>query len=499
MSDPLGQVYSGRDDSGAAAILKDGPVNATNVFLNLQAQERARQGKIAAVKAALAAKPGKPVDIPIPQAAPSDMAYFTKKRNDIVAKMRPLYDGSLDPNKRAELETEINMDKGAMMIEAYKSAKDYENFRTQYEDFRKRPWSFDPNTEADAKEHFNNTPDVRQPFNFKRLNETDYQRAIQAVAVDHGKKGYDVPLPGGKMNHITKNVWDEGNVRKAYDAWKQTKNTAANKAFFDNVEEEAAKAYAGQAGYKWDELSAAQKVNVRNHIDPQEVDRIGYQFFRGVKEAQFASDLNEQMRNAPKGLDINFAANGSGGGTLTTGKYAFTYSKENTPGEKVTNVKIGGEDRGMETTPFNKLGEHVAISRNDAMENKPLFFGPNDVGAIDATTGEAIKLDQTNAIPLGYEVRDGKWYAQYVIPKKPNPFDANKPLQEERYFLYPETASRAKLGNEYGGYTLDKIIKDMGIEPVTPIEEIEGGTIRAGESKAGATYQKKTHKKKQPY
>lgn len=361
MSDPLSQVYSGRDDSGAAAILKSGPVSATNVFLNLQAQERARQGKIAAVKAALAAKPGKPVDIPIPQAAPSDMAYFTKRRNDIVAKMRPLYDGSLDPDARAALETEINADKGEMMIEAYKSAKDHQDMQAQYASFAKTPWSYSPDSEAQMKAHYDTPVKDRQPFLLKKINESDYEKDIQNVAVDHGKKGVDVPLPDGKMNHITQTVWDEGNVRKGYDAWKQNTNSPTVKAFYTQIQDEAAKQWAKAAGYDYSKLDQTQKDAVLQHVDPKEIDRIGYQFFRKVKDAQFSADRDERQRNAPKGLGINFAANGSGGGTLTTGKYTFTYSKDNTTGEKVTNVKIDGKDRGMETMPFNKVGEHEPL------------------------------------------------------------------------------------------------------------------------------------------
>lgn len=347
------------------------------------------------------------------------------------------------------------------------------------------------------KAHYDTPVKDRQPFLLKKINESDYRAAIQNVAVDHGKKGVDIPLPDGKMNHVTENVWDEGNVKKAYNAWKQNTNDPKVKAFYTQIQDEAAKQYAKAAGADYDKLDESQKEAVLQQVDPKEIDRIGYLFFRAVKDAQFSKDRDERMRNAPKGLDIKFAANGSGGGTLTTSKYAFTYNKDNTTGEKVTNVKIDGKDRGMETTPFNKVGEHVAIARNDAMENKPLFFGPNDVGAIDATTGEAIVLPQTNAIPLGYEVRDGKWYAQYVIPKKMDSF--GKVVQPETYFLYPETKSRAKLGNEYGGYTLDKIVNDMGIETVTPIEKMNMGAVRAGESKAGATYQKKSNKKQRPY
>jgi len=293
--DPLSQVYSGRDNSGAATIFNGRP-DATSVLIKLQDNDRARMVKAKAIQDALAAKQVKPGDIPIPQGAPSDMAYFTKRRADIVAKMKPLYDNTLPAEKRAELEQEINMDKGAMMIEAYKSAKDHADLQSQYADFREHPWSYAPNTEEQMKSHYDTPVDKRQPLNLKRLDESDFRGAIQGVAVDHGKIGKDIPMPDGTINHVDQNVWSEPNVRKAYDTWKQNTNLPVVKSFYHKIQDEAAQLYAKDAGLDFNNLTSDQKQVVRDHVDAKKLDEIGYAFFKNVKQSQFASDVQQRSR-----------------------------------------------------------------------------------------------------------------------------------------------------------------------------------------------------------
>jgi len=300
--DPLSSVYTGQDNSGQAAILNNGTLNPTTVLLGLYAQDREHKMKLDAAKQLAAAKQKqtKPADIPIPNAAPTDTAYFTKRRNEIIAEMQPLYDGTLDNDTKAALQQDIQMKKGKLMMDAFKSAKLHADAQSQIEDYNKQPYSYYPETEKQIVDWYNTPLDERKPIQLKRRNEKDYRASMEGVAVSHNPLVTDTDIGNGRQRKSETLVWNEANNRAGYNTWKSNKSDPNVMAFYDHAEEEWAKQSAAKDGIDFNQLDRDQKDYLKSQAPADVLDKMGYEFFTSVQKAKFPKVSKEDITKGDK-------------------------------------------------------------------------------------------------------------------------------------------------------------------------------------------------------
>lgn len=287
--DPLSQVYTGQDNSGGAIIFKDStPEPIPTVLALLQRKAAlANQLKIAQVKAAGKSTPYK--DTPAFVGGTQDTPYLTKLRDDIISKGRSLYDGSLSPDQKIQLQMELDQAKGHGLMMAHKSAKLEEINQKQLQDFYQRPYAYYPDTEKKIKENIDTPLEDRQPLTLDKRNESDYRKSMEGVDIAKQVRAWDEDVAAGRMLKTEVQQLTNKAIDMGYNTWRANTNDPNVMAFHDHADEELRKQY----GDKYDAMPVEEKSAL--------IDKMGKTFFTQVQLAKAGDVLKTSTKNAPKG------------------------------------------------------------------------------------------------------------------------------------------------------------------------------------------------------
>lgn len=256
--DPLSQVYSGQDNSGAAIIYKDSTRDPIPVVLNILQ----KKAEIAAQKKIAAAKANAYKEVPNYVGASYDAPYLTNLRNEIIEKSRGLYDGTLSPEQKIERQMEVDQLKGKAYMMAHKSAELNKQFQDAYSDFSNHPWSYGPDFEKGAKDWTTVDLEKRGPFQYKKRNESDYVKSMQAFDLSPNIKAWDEDVANGRMMHTERQKLIKGAVDGAWSVWSSNANNPDVIALYDHADDELRKQY----GNKYDQYPPEKKHELINKM-----------------------------------------------------------------------------------------------------------------------------------------------------------------------------------------------------------------------------------------
>lgn len=286
--DPLSQVYTGQDNSGAAIIYKDAtpdPIPTVLAILEKKAA-MAHQLKLAALKAN---KQPNYKDTPAFVGGTQDTPYLTKLRNDVIQKSRGLYDGSLTPDEKIQLNMELDQAKGHGLMMAHKSAKLEEINQKQLQDFYQRPYAYYPDTEKKIKENIDTPLEDRTPLTLDKRNESDYRKSMEGVDVAKQVRAWDEDIAAGRMKRTEVQNLTNKAIDMGWKTWRANTNDPNVMALYDHADEELRKQY----GDKYDQMPLEEKHKA--------IDKMGKAMFTEVQLAKAGDVYKTGIKNAPKG------------------------------------------------------------------------------------------------------------------------------------------------------------------------------------------------------